>query len=213
MKSANTSTTSSESEKSPPKTASNANPVALEKQLRRSKLFFDPLPQTALRVVKPATIMASTERLTAALHSYFNVQIGPERPPTFEGLALAAGFHSFAQLREAIMNENHPQASRDQLIIACAHIADAYQQHGLLESMNPSFIKYLLSAYLNISEKHLNESSITEDKTITIRWDSGNAHDMSKDAQAAERTRIAATTTSKTALEDELRELEIDEIL
>ena len=190
-------------------------PSAESKELlpKKSTLFFEPLPATALRTIKPRTIMASPERLSAALSAYFNHQIGPHRPPTFEGLALAAGFNSFAQLKATILDENHPQPSRDQLIIACAHIADAYQQHGLLDNMNPSFIKYLLSAYLNISEKHLQESSITEDKTITIRWASDNARDLGADAQAAERQRITQTTTSQTALEDELRELELEEIL
>jgi len=155
--------------------------------------------------------MGDSVRLGSALTSYLNFQSRPGQPPTFEGLALAAGFSSFAQLRQAILNDKHPQASVDMLIIACAHIADHYQQNGLLETLNPAFIKYLLSAYLNISEKSISESNITDNKTITITW--ASSPDENHLPTPEERTRIAATSTSTKALEDELRELEYEELL
>ena len=156
--------------------------------------------------------MASPPRLSAALQTYFNTQIGPDRPPTFEGLALCAGFSSFAQMRQAILDDSHPQPSRDYLVIACAHIADAYEQQGLLDRLNPTFIKYLLSAYLNISEKHISERSSTEDRTITVRWveEQPTSQLVSNNK---ERARIAQTTTSKQALADELADLELEDIL
>ena len=159
--------------------------------------------------------MASPPRLSAALQTYFNTQIGPDRPPTFEGLALCAGFSSFAQMRQAILNDGHPQPSRDYLVIACAHIADAYEQQGLLDRLNPTFIKYLLSAYLNISEKNISERSSTEDRTITVRWvdDTNPSTRPTSQLVSQERARIAQTTTSKQALADELADLELEDIL
>lgn len=154
--------------------------------------------------------MAHTPRLTQSVSDYFTVVTGPSAPPTFEGLALAAGFNSFAQMRKAITDteSSYPQESKDALIIGCAHIADVYQQNGLLETLNPAFIKYLLSAYLNISERSVSEAHSTEDKTITIRWATPEEFTPSPLEQQAQRQKIAATATSKTLLADELAELE-----
>ena len=158
--------------------------------------------------------MASPERLQSAATNYFNIQCTANTPPTFEGLALAVGFTSFNQLRTNILNENHPQPSRDILVIACAHLADLYQQNGLLETMNPQFIKYLLSAYLNITEKH--EMATTSENTFTIRWEQPPATSIDKaNAEARQITKesIAATATSKTLLEEELRQLELEDLM
>lgn len=163
------------------------------------------------RAISPAVVMGAPDRLGAAASVYLSAMTTKDNPPTFEGLALACGFHSFNQMRSAIINDAHPQASRDTLVIACAHIADMYQKHGLTEQLNPSFIKYLLSAYLNISEKHLTES--TGDTTITLRWADNPgkaAADPSTKAKQAQLRQAAATTKS---LEQELEELEIEEIM
>ena len=212
-----TKSTNGSAKKNPLKSKSNGEPSQKEtKTLKKSTIFFSPIQPIQPRPIKPRVIMADPTRLASALTCYLNFSIGPTRPPTFEGLALAAGFNSFAQLKQAVLNDSHSSESRDALIIACAHVADHYQQHGLLESLNPSFIKYLLSAYLNISEKHLHESHTTADKTITIRWEDPAAlddphHDPTR--ALVERQRIAETTTSQQALKDELAELELEELL
>jgi len=158
--------------------------------------------------------MGHPGRLYSALSAYFNTQVTPTSPPTFEGLALCAGFSSFAQLRAAVVDDSHPQLSRDHLVIALTRIADHYQQNGLLETLNPTFIKYLLSAYLNISEKHETTAHETSDRTITVRWveDSPNSTSDLVD-EARTKASLRAASTSKQALADELAELSIEDIL
>ena len=98
--------------------------------------------------------------------------------------------------------------------MACAHLADTYQQNGLLETLNPQFIKYLLSAYLNISEKH--EIASKSDSTFTIRWEQPPPTSIDEANQAARvRTKedIAATATSTVLLAEELEELELAELM
>ena len=98
--------------------------------------------------------------------------------------------------------------------MACAHLADEYQQNGLLETLNPQFIKYLLSAYLNITEKH--EVATSSDNTFTIRWEQPQQTSIDKanqEARAITKEDIAATASSKTLLENELRDLELQDIL
>ena len=158
--------------------------------------------------------MAAPLRIQSAATNYFNIQCHDGHPPTFEGLALALGFTSFNQLRTAILNDNHPQDSRDIIVMACAHLADEYQQNGLLETLNPQFIKYLLSAYLNITEKH--EVATSSDNTFTIRWEQPQQTSIDKanqEARAITKEDIAATASSKTLLENELRDLELQDIL
>ena len=114
--------------------------------------------------------MGHPQRLQTAAEAYLNLVAHPQEPPTFEGLALACGFSSFNQMKTAIITpDQHPEESQHILIQACAHIAHIYQQNSLVDNLNSSFVKYLLSAYLNISEKH--STTHTEDRTITIKWE------------------------------------------
>lgn len=189
-------------------------PSAINKPKQKSRTYFSPDPLALIRPVAPATLMAAPDRLQIAATNYFNLQCTTIAPPTFEGLALAVGFTSFNQLRTNILNDNHPQPSRDILVMACAHLADLYQQNGLLETMNPSFIKYLLSAYLNITEKH--ELATTSDNTFTIRWEQPPPSSIDQANQAARiRTKedLAKTATSTTLLSAELKELELEDLM
>jgi len=152
--------------------------------------------------------MGDAQRLSDALSNYFKLQVTEEVPPTFEGLALAAGFSSFSQMKQALFDDKHSQVSKDTIVIACARIADHYQQCGLMERLNPGFIKYLLSAYLNISERSIAESQHTEDKTITVRWQEGP-----QDVAAPTKEAIKQTARDTRALADELADLELEELL
>jgi hypothetical protein len=57
-------------------------------------------------------------------------------------------------------------------MVGCALISDMYTRAGLTGRLNNSFTKFIMSAYLGINEKI--EQNITEDKTITITWNSPN---------------------------------------
>ena len=171
---------------------------------------------TRIKVFKtsPATIMSAPTRLADALSDYFTLGTSSDSPPTFEGLALAAGFSSFNAMKAAATNDKNPEDARELVLRACATVAHIYQQNGLLDKYSPPFVKYLLSAYLSISEKSITESNITDNKTITVQWrtEPPKAH-PSHGAYQPTRQQIRDTATHAHQLEQELRELEIEDLL
>jgi len=88
--------------------------------------------------------------------------------PTPESFARALGFANFNSLKKAIENIDHPEDSRHYLLIGCSILADFLTRVGLTEKLNQSFGKFLMSAYLGISEK--TEVYTQEDKRIVVLW-------------------------------------------
>ena len=119
-------------------------------------------------------------------------------------------------MKAAATSDKHPEDSRELILRACATVAHVYQQNGLLESYSPPFVKYLLSAYLSISEKSITESNITDNKNITVQWrtEPPKAHPSHANLPGQPtRQQIRDTATHAKALEEELRELEIEDLL
>jgi hypothetical protein len=88
--------------------------------------------------------------------------------PTPEGLATHVGFANFKSMQRAIEDATLPERSRHFLLLGCSMIADVYTKAGLTEALNQRFLKFLMSAYLDISEK--NEVRATTDSRLVISW-------------------------------------------
>ena len=124
-----------------------------------------------LHSIEPRQILNNASDLEHNITIYLSETIendeGP--PPTPEGLARAVGFTSFSQLRSTLKTYHKDyKTATDFLVSACSIILDYYQQQGLTDRLSQQFIRFLSSAYFDISEKTMQETTITENKTITI---------------------------------------------
>lgn len=88
--------------------------------------------------------------------------------PTPESYAHSLGFSGFAQLKRALDNPDYSEESKYYITIGCSIIADLLTRAGLTDKMPTSFVKFIMSAYLDINEKA--ELHKTEDNRITIAW-------------------------------------------
>jgi hypothetical protein len=80
-----------------------------------------------------------------------------ERQPTVPGLALALGFRSKADIQKTLKDASdgiskYPQECVDMLIMALTKMEDWYIQRGLANAIPPAIMKFMLSAYHDVSE-------------------------------------------------------------
>ena len=140
----------------------------------------------------PATILGHPDYVKMQVEEYFSKLLGgmshydfamPLHPsedtpiakrilhqalPTPEGFAHHMGFASFKTMQRAIEDASLPERSRHYVLTGCGMIADAYTKAGLTGVLDKTFLKFLMSAYLNISEK--TETHTTTDARLVVSW-------------------------------------------
>jgi hypothetical protein len=133
-----------------------------------------PLPKS----YPPTKVMADANQLRLRVVDYFSLindptNEGPPRHPTPPGLAMALGLRSFdALLRIMQVAEDdpsvYPEESLEVLHVARSYLEDHYISHGLREMIPTQFLKFLLSAYFNRSEKTIQETLNAKDNQLNI---------------------------------------------
>ena len=125
------------------------------------------------RCFHPDKIMNAPELLDLKVVEYFTFLQAEELPPTPPGLAMALGFSGFSALLKTLQTEEqnpgtYPQDAIYALQRACSYIEDWYVTHGLQEHIPVAFVRFLLSAYHNRSEKTVQEQMGRRDDQLQI---------------------------------------------
>ena len=128
----------------------------------------------------PATILANARKLEERAEMYFRLLpvraddtapndtpalVHTQEPPTPAGLALFLGFSSAQAMLNAADNEDYPLESRHVLARALTTIEDRLVAAGLMDNVNVTMAKFVLSARLNMvekSERHTTSDTITD---------------------------------------------------
>jgi hypothetical protein len=128
------------------------------------------------RAYPPSRVMADPDQLRMKVVDYFSMltaDLEDRRHPTPPGLAMALGLRSFDALLHILQvaeedPSTYPEESLDVLHVARTHIEDYYINNGLRETIPHAFLKFLLSAYFNRSEKTIQETLNARDNQLNI---------------------------------------------
>ena len=101
--------------------------------------------------------------------------------PTPEALARSLGFANFNSMRRAMEDQSYPEPSRYYLFTACSILADMLTRAGLTSKLDQRFTKFIMSAYMNISEK--TEQYTQTDNHVHITWGSDPTRKLVEERQ------------------------------